>query len=194
MTTLSYGMISSLDGYVTGADSNFAWAEPDAEVHQFVNDRDRGIGTYLYGRRMWETMKVWGEDDWLAGEPDVVQDYAQLWRDADKVVFSSTLPSVEEPRTRLERSLDLDAIRRLKESADADLTVAGPTLAAQLLRAGLIDELTIYLVPAVIGSGVRLLPEVTLTLELLEEQRFASGFVFLRYAVGTIRDGRRDYS
>ncbi len=183
MATLSYGMISSLDGYITGPDGSFDWAEPDAEVHQFVNDRDRSIGTYLYGRRMWETMKVWGEDDWLAGEPDVVQDYAQLWRDAEKVVFSTTLPPVEEPRTRLERSLNVDAVRRLKENADADLAVAGPTLAAHLLRADLIDELTLYLAPPVIGSGVRLLPEMKLTLELLEEQRFASGFVFLRYAV-----------
>lgn len=184
MGRLSYGMISSLDGYITGPDGSFDWAEPDAEVHQFVNDRERGIGTYLYGRRMWQTMRVWGEDDWLAGEPDVVQDYAQLWRDADKVVFSATLALVEEPRTTLERSLDLDAVRQLKEEADADLTVAGPALASQLLRAGLIDELTIYLAPVVVGAGARLLPELKLSLDLLEQRRFASGFVFLRYAVG----------
>lgn len=183
MGSLSYGMISSLDGYVTGPDGTFDWAAPDAEVHAFVNDRDRGIGTYLYGRRMWETMRVWGEDDWLAGEPDVVQDYAQLWRAADKVVFSTTLESVEEPRTRLERGLDVDAIRRLKETADADLTVAGPTLAAELLRAGLIDEITVYLAPVVVSGGVRMLPDLALTLDLLDERRFASGFVYLRYAV-----------
>ncbi len=183
MGILGYGMISSLDGYVTGPDGSFDWAEPDAEVHQFVNDRDRGIGTYLYGRRMWEIMRVWGEDAWLEGEPEVVRDFAQLWRAAEKVVFSTTLEPVEAPRTRLERRLDVDAIRRLKESAQADLAVAGPTVAAELIRAGLVDELTVYLAPVVVGGGVRLLPETSLALDLLEERRFGSGFVFLRYGV-----------
>ncbi|MFT4218753.1 MAG: dihydrofolate reductase family protein [Micropruina sp.] len=185
MGILGYGMINSLDGYVIGPDGRFDWAEPDAEVHRFVNDQDRGIGTYLYGRRMWQTMKVWGEDDWLDGEPDVVQDYAQLWRASDKIVFSTTLESVDEPRARLERSLDIDAIRQLKESTDADLAVAGPTLAAHLLPAGLVDELSIYLAPVVVGGGVRLLPEVALHLDLLDERRFDSGFVFLRYRIRT---------
>jgi dihydrofolate reductase len=183
MGILGYGMISSLDGYVTGADGTFDWAEPDAEVHAFVNDRERGIGTYLYGRRMWETMRVWGEDGWLAGEPDVVQDYAQLWRAADKVVFSTTLDSVDLPRTRLERRVDPAAIRALKDSSDAELTVAGPTLAAELLRLGLVDEITVYLVPVAVGGGVRMLPAIERGLELIEERRFGSGFVYLRYAI-----------
>ena len=119
-------MISSLDGYVTGADGTFDWAEPDAEVHSFVNDRDRGVGTYLYGRRMFETMRVWAEDDWLDGAPEHIADYAQLWRAADKVVYSRTLESVGLPRTRLERRVDPAAIRALRDSTDAELAVAGP--------------------------------------------------------------------
>lgn len=183
MGTLGYGMISSLDGYVTGADGTFDWAEPDAEVHSFVNDRDRGVGTYLYGRRMFETMRVWAEDDWLDGAPAHIADYAQLWRAADKVVYSRTLESVGLPRTRLEHRVDPAAIRALKDSTDAELAVAGATLAAELLRLGLVDEISVYLVPVVVGGGLRMLPEIALDLELIEERRFGSGFVYLRYAV-----------
>ena len=181
---LSYGMISSLDGFVAGVDGDFDWAEPDEETHRFVNERERTVGTYLYGRRMFETMRAWAEDDWLADQPDYVREYADIWRTADKVVFSTTLavPGIE--RTRVEPHLDLLAIRTVKESSETDLSVSGPTLAADLLRAGLVDELVIYVAPAVVGAGTRLLPPgLRLDLSLLEEHRFASGIVFLRYAV-----------
>ena len=184
MGTLSYGMISSLDGFVAGADGDFDWAEPDEETHRFVNERERSVGTYLYGRRMFETMRAWAEDDWLVDAPDYVREYADIWRAADKVVYSTTLavPGIE--RTRVEPHLDLRAIRTVKESSDTELSVSGPTLAADLLRAGLVDELAIYVAPAIVGAGTRLLPTgLRLDLSLLEEHRFASGIVFLRYAV-----------
>jgi dihydrofolate reductase len=187
MGTLSYGMISSLDGFVAGSDGDFDWAEPDAETHRFVNEREHAIGTYLYGRRMYETMRAWAEDDWLVDQPDYVRDYARIWRDADKVVFSTTLTTPLTDRTRVEPRLDLDAVRALKAASDSDLSVSGPTVAADLLRAGLVDELTIYVAPAVVGSGTRLLPAgLKLELSLVEEHRFASGIVFLRYLVGTL--------
>ena len=186
MGTLSYGMISSLDGFVAGPDGDFDWAEPDAETHRFVNEREQNVGTYLYGRRMYETMRAWAEDDWLADQPDYVRDYARIWRDADKVVYSSTLSAPSTDRTRVEARLDLDAVRALKAGSDSDLSVSGPTVAADLLRAGLVDELAIYVAPAVVGGGTRLLPVgLRLDLSLVEEHRFASGIVFLRYSVRT---------
>ena len=181
---LSYGMISSLDGFVAGVDGDFDWAEPDEETHRFVNERERTIGTYLYGRRMFETMRAWADDDWLVDQPDYVREYADIWRAADKVVFSTTLAAPGIERTRVEPHLDLLAIRTVKESSDTDLSVSGPTLAADLLRAGLVDELVIYVAPAVVGAGTRLLPPgLRLDLSLVEENWFASGIVFLRYTV-----------
>ncbi len=176
-------MVTSLDGYAKGPDGGFDWGEPDGPTHQFINDQERGIGTYLYGRRMFETMQVWAQDDWLVDEPDVVKEYAQIWRANDKVVYSSTLSQPDLDRTRVERTLDLDAVRDLKESTDTGLSVAGPTLAAQLLRAGLVDELTMYVAPVVVGGGSPAMPEVSLELELLEERRLGTQFVFLRYAI-----------
>jgi dihydrofolate reductase len=187
MGTLSYGMISSLDGFVAGPDGDFDWAEPDEETHRFVNDREKAVGTYLYGRRMYETMRVWAEDDWMVGAPDYVRDYARIWREADKVVFSTTLDTPSTDRTRVEARLDLDAVRALKTAGDSGLSVSGPTLAADLLRAGLVDKLEIYVAPAVVGGGTRLLPAgIQLGLSLVEEHRFASGMVFLHYSVHTL--------
>jgi dihydrofolate reductase len=184
MGVLSYGMISSLDGFVAGPEGDFDWAEPDEETHRFVNERERNVGTYLYGRRMFETMRAWADDDWLADQPDYIHDYAQLWRAASKVVYSSTLADPGTDRTRVERHLNLRAVRSAKEASEADLSVSGPGLAAELLRAGLVDELTIYVAPVVVGGGNRLLPVgLRLDLALVEERRFASGILFLRYAI-----------
>lgn len=186
MGTLSYGMISSLDGFVAGADGDFDWAEPDEEVHRFVNERERTVGTYLYGRRMFETMRAWDEDGWLADQPDFIHQYAAIWRAASKVVYSATLADPGAERTRVERHLNLRSVRIAKESSDTDLSVSGPTLAAEFLRAGLVDELALYVAPVVVGGGTRLLPAgLHLNLTLAEERRFASGMLFLRYAVRT---------
>ena len=157
MGTLSYGMISSLDGFVAGPDGDFDWAEPDEEVHRFVNERERTVGTYLYGRRMFETMRAWDEDDWLAEAPGYIHQYAQIWRAAEKVVYSSTLDNPGVDRTRVERHLNLRAIRNAREAGDTETSVSGPTLAAELLRAGLVDELALYVAPVVVGGGTRLL-------------------------------------
>ena len=171
----------SLDGYLTDEQGNFDWAEPDDEVHAFVNDRERSIGTYLYGRQLYEVMSAW---ETIGDESAVMRDYAEVWRAADKVVYSTTLPAVHTARTRLERSFDPAAVRALKESADRDLSIGGPGLAVHALRAGLVDEIDLYVSPIVVGGGRRFLPDgVRLKLELAEERRFASGVVFLRYTV-----------
>jgi len=182
LARLIYSAIASLDGYVADRDGGFGWAAPDEEVHAFVNELERPIGTYLYGRRMYETMAVW-ED---AGDelPAVARDYSRVWQAADKVVYSRTLDAVSTARTRLERELDPDAVRRLKEASARDLSVGGPTLAGAALRAGLVDELGLFVVPVVVGGGTRALPDdVRLVLELVDERRFAGGVVFLRYLV-----------
>ncbi len=182
MGRLVYSTICSVDGYVADADGRFDWAAPDAEVHAFVNDRERPVGTYLYGRRMYEVMRFWqdapAEPD---GAPEFV-DFAQLWRAADKAVFSSTLSEVTTPRTSLYPTVDPDAVRAMKELSDAPISVGGPTLAATLVRAGLVDEIAFFLVPAVVGGGLRALPDdVRLDLTLREERTFGNGTTFLRY-------------
>ena len=185
MAKLVYTAITSLDGYVNDASGGFDWAAPNEQVHAFVNDLERRIGTYLLGRRMYEVMAVWETWD-VAGEPAVVQDYAQVWRAADKVVFSTTLDAVTTARTRLERAFDPEAVRELKESAAQDVGVGGPHLAAQALRAGLVDEIHLLLTPVVVGGGTRALPDgVRLDLELVDERRFDSGVVHLHYEVRT---------
>ena len=142
------------------------------------------MGTHLYGRRMYETMVVWESDDLIEGEPDVMRDYAEIWRAADKVVYSRTLTEPSSERTRVERDFDPEAVARMKAEADRDLSVGGPELAAEALRAGLVDEVTLFLVPIIVGAGKRALPEdQRIELELLEERRFASGVVYLRYAL-----------
>lgn len=182
MGTLVYGMSVSLDGYVNGPDGGIDWTDPDGETHRFINELESRIGTYLFGRRMFETMRVWEDPAFLADLPDFAMEYTPIYLAAQKIVYSSTLQDPGLPRTRVERRLDLDAVRALKESTDADLAVGGPTLAAPLLRAGLVDELTVFLVPVIVGGGTRFLPDgLSLDLTLTEERRFASGTVFLRY-------------
>ncbi len=181
MARLIYLTLASLDGYIADDDGKFDWAEPDAEVHAFVNDLARPVGTYLYGRGMYEVMIAWETLD-LVGEPAVIQDFAEIWRAADKIVFSRTLDSVSSARTRLEREFDPEVVRRLKGEAGRDLAVAGPDLAGQAIKAGLVDEYQLLLAPVIVGGGKRMLPEdVRVDLELFDERRFDSGFVFLGY-------------
>jgi dihydrofolate reductase len=178
---LIYSAIASLDGYTADPAGNFDWAAPGPDVHAFVNDLEREAGTYLYGRRMYETMAVWETMD-VSGEPEPMRDYAEIWRGAEKVVYSHTLAGASTPRTRIERDFDPEAVRRMKETAAGDITIGGPTLAAHALRAGIVDEVQLFLVPAVVGGGTRALPDcLRLDLELLDERRFASGAVYLRY-------------
>jgi dihydrofolate reductase len=181
---LIYAAIASLDGYVADANGDFDWSAPDEEVHSFVNDLQRPIGTYLYGRRLYDVMAYW-ETASIAGEPEVMRDFSELWKAADKVVYSTTLEHVSTARTRLERSFDPDAVRQLKETVDRDLSIGGPTLAAHAIAAGLVDELHLFLTPVVVGGGTPALPAgVRVDLHLLDEHRFASGVVHLRYRVG----------
>ena len=186
MASLIYSAITSLDGYVADGNGNFDWAAPDEEVHAFVNDLERGAGTYLYGRRMYEVMSYWETAYTVTDGPPVAREYAQIWRSADKIVYSSTLEAVSSARTRIERDFDPGAIIRMKEQARKDISVGGPALAAQALEAGLVDELHLFLTPIVVGSGKRSLPpDVRLGLELLEERRFEGGVVYLHYRTRT---------
>jgi dihydrofolate reductase len=178
---LIYSAIASLDGYTADEAGNFDWAAPDAELHAFVNNLERDVGTHLYGRRMYETMAVWDTMD-VSAEPEVMRDYAGIWRAADKVVYSRTLAAPSTPRTRIEREFDPEAVRRMTETAGRDISVGGPGLAAHALRAGIVDEIQLFLVPAVVGGGTRALPDgVRADLDLLDERRFAGGAVYLRY-------------
>jgi dihydrofolate reductase len=179
---LIYSAITSLDGYVADEDGNFDWAAPDEEVHSFVNDLERPVGTFLYGRRMYEVMAYWETSDTVADQPPAVQDFAEIWQGADKVVYSKTLEDVSSARTRIERDFDAGAIRQLKASAEHDLTVGGPDLAAQAIKAGLVDEFQLFLMPIMVGGGKQALPDdVRVELELLDERRFGNGTVYLRY-------------
>jgi dihydrofolate reductase len=181
---LIYSTIASLDGYVADEEGRFAWAAPDEEVHAFVNDLVRPIGTHLYGRRMYETMAPWETDPALAEDSEVTRDFAEVWQAADKIVYSTTLENVATDRTRLEREFDPESVAALKRSADADLSIGGPHLAADAFRAGLIDECHLFLVPVSVGGGNPALPQgVRVDLALLEERRFGNGFVHLRYRV-----------
>jgi dihydrofolate reductase len=181
MARLIYSAIASLDGYTADASGSFDWAAPSAEVHAFVNDLEREAGTYLYGRRMYETMAVWETMD-VSGEPEPMRDYAEIWRAADKVVYSRTLAEPSTPRTRIERDFDPETVREMKAAAGRDLAIGGPGLAAHALRAGIVDECQLFLVPVVVGGGTRALPDgLRLDLELLDERRFESGAVYLRY-------------
>jgi dihydrofolate reductase len=179
---LIYSAITSLDGYVADEDGNFDWAAPDEEVHSFVNDLERPIGTYLYGRRMYDVMVYWETADTAADQPPVIRDFAEIWQAADKIVYSKTLEDISSPRTRIERELDADAIRQLKASAERDLSVGGPDLAAQAIQAGLVDEYHLFLTPIMVGGGKQALPHgVRVELELLDERRFGNGTVYLFY-------------
>lgn len=184
MGKLIYAANISLDGYLEDEAGSFDWSVPDEEVHQFWNDHERSIGTSLYGRRMYETMRVWEDDDWLAGEPAVVLEYAAIWRDAQKVVYSTTLEEVPTARTRIERRFDPEAVRRLKEESSADLSVGGAALGAEAFRLGLVDECVLLLCPVIVGGGTPALPRgVRLDLELLEHRRFDNGVVGVHCAV-----------
>jgi dihydrofolate reductase len=182
MARLIYSAISSLDGYIEDRDGNFDWAAPDEEVHQFANDLERMAATYLYGRRMYETMMVWETDPSLAADSPITRDFAEVWQAADKIVYSKTLKKVSTSKTELKRTFDAQAIKQLKESAASDISIGGPGLAAHAFRSGLIDECLLFLIPILVGGGKRAWPDdVRLELELLEERRFGSGVVFLRY-------------
>jgi dihydrofolate reductase len=185
MAKLIYSAITSLDGYVEDARGGFDWAAPDAEVHAFVNDLERPVGTYLYGRRMYETMVFWETAGAGAELREVSRDFAQIWQAAEKVVYSRTLRVVSSARTRIERELDPEVIRRLKESSQADITIGGAELAGQAMRAGLVDECHLLLNPVVVGGGKRALPDdFGARLELLGERRFGGGVVHLHYRLG----------
>jgi dihydrofolate reductase len=186
MAKLIYTGISSLDGYIADENGKFEWGEPDEEVHAFVNDLERPIGTYLYGRRLYEVMAYWDTADTVPGQPEVALDYARLWQAAEKVVYSTSLTGTTTARTRLERTFDPQAVRAMKESADRDLSVGGPTLAAHALRAGLVDEIQIFVAPVVVGGGTPLLPKgVRFDVDLLDERRFGAGFTYARYRVAS---------
>jgi dihydrofolate reductase len=181
MAKLIYSAIMSLDGYTADEQGNFDWAAPDEEVHRFVNDLERPVGTYLYGRRMYEVMSPWE----TMGTPDqspVTVDFARIWQAADKIVYSRALETVSTARTRLERQFDPEAVRQLKATTEPDISVGGSHLAAQAIQAGLVDEYHLFLTPTVVGGGNQALPDhVRLDLDLEDERRFTSGVVFLRY-------------
>jgi dihydrofolate reductase len=186
MAKLIYSAITSLDGYVADEDGNFDWAAPDEEVHSFVNDLERPVGTYLYGRRLYEVMVYWETALTVADQPPVIQDFAQIWQAADKVVYSKTLETVSSARTRIERDFDPEAVRQMKARATRDLTVGGPDLAAQAITAGLVDECHLFVTPVVVGGGKHSFPDdVRVGLELLDERRFGSGVVHLHYRTRT---------
>jgi dihydrofolate reductase len=185
---LIYQAIASLDGYVEDEQGNFDWAAPDGEVHAFVNDLERPIGTYLYGRRMYETMVFWETVGTRTGtgtdQPTETREFAKIWRAAEKIVYSRTLQATSSARTQIERDLDPDAVRRLKQTSKADITIGGAELAGQALALGLVDECHLFLGPILIGGGKRALPDnVRAQLELLDERRFRNGVIYLRHRV-----------
>jgi dihydrofolate reductase len=182
MANLIYSTIASLDGYIADADGKFDWAKPDEEVHSFVNDLGRPIGTYLLGRRMYEVLVYWDDPPALHQQPSYVQEFAEIWQAAEKIVYSRTLETVSTATMRIERHFDPEAIRRLKAQSERNISVGGPDLAAQAIKAGLVDEYELFVVPVVVGAGKQLLPSnVRIELELLDERRFRSGTVFLHY-------------
>jgi dihydrofolate reductase len=182
---LIYSAIASLDGYVEDGSGKFDWAAPDAEVHGFVNDLEREIGIHLYGRRMYETMVFWETAGKGDDEPPVFRDYAEIWRAADKVVFSRSMTEVTTERTRLEREFDPGLIVRLKDESATNLSIGGAEIAGQAITLGLVDEIQLLLCPIIVGGGKRALPAEVLTrLELCGERSFGGGDVFLRYGVG----------
>lgn len=186
MAKLIYSMLTSLDGYIEDEGGDFSWAAPDDEVHAFVNQLGASFGTYLYGRRMYEVMLYWETAHTDPDQPPVILDWARQWQAADKVVYSRTLSEPRSTRTRIEREFDRDAIQKLKADAEQDISISGPELAAQAIQAGIVDEYQVFMFPVIVGGGKRFFPEaVRLDLELVEERRFASGVVYLRYAPRT---------
>jgi dihydrofolate reductase len=184
MSKLVYTALTSLDGYIEDDSGNFDWAVPDAEVHEFVNSLEASVGTHLYGRRLYEIMASWQTLDEAAGVPPAEAAYAGIWRGMDKVVYSRTLTEIRTPRTQLERDFDADAIRNLKVVSDRDIGIGGPDLAQHAFRAGIVDELHLFLFPVVVGGGKPGLPkDVRLHLELLDEHRLANGVVHLHHRI-----------
>lgn len=182
MARLVYSTFASLDGYVADEDGRFDWATPDEEVHSFANGLESGVGTYLLGRRMYEMMLWWESPENTAGLPEYIREFAETWRAAEKIVYSSTLESVSSARTRIERSFDACAAALLKHEAARDLAIAGPTLAAPAIRAGIIDEYHLFVVPVVVGGGLSAFPRgVRMSLELAEQRRFGNGMLYLKY-------------
>jgi dihydrofolate reductase len=187
MAKLIFSAISSLDGYVADENGKFDWAEPDEEVHTFINDLERPVGTYLYGRRLYDVMVAWETFGASGDEPPHIQDFAEIWRAAEKIVYSRTLQTASSAKTRIERDFDPEAVRELKASAERDLSVGGPELAAYAIEAGLVDEYHLFLAPIVVGGGKRSLPDdVRVQLELVHEHRFGNGMVYLHYAVASV--------
>jgi dihydrofolate reductase len=184
MAKLIYAALMSLDGYIADEDGNFDWAEPDEEVHTFINDLERQIGIHLFGRRLYEVMVAWEDSQAFANQPPYIQDFAATWQAADKIVYSRTLETVSSARTRIERDFDPEAIRQMKDSAERDISVGGADLAAQAFAAGLVDECHLFIAPVVVGGGKSALPHhVRLRLELLDDRRFGNGVVHLYYRV-----------
>ena len=182
IASLIYSAIASLDGYVADEGGKWDWSAPDEEVHTFINELARRVGTYLLGRRMYEVLAYWDDPPELDEQPTVIQEFTEIWRSADKIVYSRTLEEPRTARTRIQRDFDAEAIRQLKAESDRDVAVGGPELAAQAIRAGLVDEYQLYLVPVIVGGGTHALPrDVRLDLELFDERRFRNGTVFLRY-------------
>lgn len=183
MGRLIYASIVSLDGYVADAEGRFDWGEPDEEVHAFVNELQRGIGTHLYGRRLYEVLVAWETWD-VSDEPDVIRDYAEIWRGADKVVYSRTLLEPQSERTRIVEEFDLTAVVELKALATRDILIGGPELAAMALAGGIVDDIHLFVAPIVVGAGTPVFPDdLRLQLELVEEHRFGNGTVHLHYSV-----------
>ncbi len=185
MAKLIYSMLTSLDGYTEDAHGNFGWGAPeDAEVHAYINELGSSVGTYLYGRRMYDTMVYWETADAIPNQPPFVLEWARQWKAAEKVVYSRTLTEPRSARTRIEQEFDAEAVRRLKETVEDDISVDGPELAAHALRSGIVDEIQMIVCPVVVGGGKRFFPDgVRLDLDLLEQQRFVNGVSALRYAV-----------
>ena len=182
MANLIYAMFTSLDGFVEEPDGNFDWAAPDEEVHRFANDLSRKVGTYLNGRRMYETMIYWETAHTIPDQPQFILDFARIWQSADKIVYSKTLRSVSSARTRIEPIFDPKAVANLKAAADRDLAIDGPELASHAIKAGLVDEILQFVTPIIVGGGKRFLPAgVSLELDLVDERRFENGMVFLRH-------------
>lgn len=185
MGKLIYAAITSLDGYVEDAAGSFDWSVPDDEVHAFINELERPIGTHLYGRRLYEVMAAWETIDTSEDQPAAIREFAAIWRAAEKVVYSRTLDAPSTERTRIEREFDAAAVRALKAGAERDLGVGGAELAGRALAAGLVDECHLFISPIVVGGGKPALPSgVRVELELLEQRRFGNGVAYLRYAVG----------
>lgn len=182
MARMVYSMIASLDGYIEDESGEFDWAAPDEEVHGFINGLERSVGTYLLGRRMYEVMAIWQDVPGIDNEPAVMQEYAEIWQGADKVVYSTTLPSVTTPRTRLERSFDPLQVHAMVTEMDRDVSIAGPTLAAHALGADVVDDVHLIVVPIIVGGGKLCWPSgARLSLELVDENRFRDGTVHLHY-------------